>query len=500
MSNAKTKPQLEAELKAARRELNQAHTKLKSERRAGPVVRSAKPTAKSAGQRTRSSLASVTTFDEYLDVLVDPENAHVPSSLQVPGLLQVNAVAWKNKWEILVRPTNQEAVAVFRPGLAAAFAASSYATQFSLDHPYMQSTTGGQVDDVFPGNGNTTMTQIAAGPLAGTWAVNNWDSIPEASAIVSSMVAVQPIAASMSISYSAAPLNATGRLLVASIPGGQCIAPGDPISATECMGLDATQPLSYDQLITLNDAVSTSVLDGGRCIFVPSGVSAQRFRPTKYANSWSAYANAGSAIVGLNAAPPCDGDPSRFMAFVDSTTSPSSLNNFYFDQAGAARTAAQQRAISINAQQTMARLTDIDCPTLVFFADGLQDSATFKITFTQVMCGIADSRSWSLSRSPSMIAYEHQVHEDAVQAVIQAVPKAMSGATSRSISRSLASRAKDAYHFLVKKWDTIAPHVPAIANSVGNFLAKAGIPEVGELMADIGSAGSLAEVAGLLAL
>lgn len=497
-NNAATVKELRREINAANRTIKLLRTDQRLDRDGGIAARKRNSEARAGSRKhTHANLKSSTSLDQYIDVIVDPENASVPPSLQVPGLLQHPAVAWKNKFEILVTAdANGELIALFRPGLAGVFAATGHNVANSVNHSYLSSTTGGNVFETFPVTGDATATRMTTGALTGTWAIPTWDSLPEGNAIIESMAVVQPIAASISATYASAPTAATGRVLAASIPGSLAIPPGNKVSSW-AMDLGNTQALSYDSLISLEDAKSSSVLDGARAIYVPEGDAADRFRPTKYAPSYASFAVAGSAVLGQYNGPACDGDPSSFTALSDAMVLPGNMSNFLYDQAGVARTALDQAALSKGLQKTLAAANSIDCPYLVIFGDGLVAGAQYKIVCTQVMCGIADSRNWSLSR-PAIPKMMTSVEEKAAIMVAKSLPKAMASRTDRSHTRGIAKAAKSAYHWLSNNWQKVAQFAPMASRAAQSALSEAGLPEVAGFLADLGSAASAAEIGALL--
>jgi hypothetical protein len=172
------------------------------------------------------------------------------------------------------------------------------------------------------------------------------------------------------------------------------------------------------------------------------------------------------------------------------------LNYFSHDSSGSIRPAAEQAVLALGYQRQLAALTNPDCPTLVIFGDGLLPGAEFKVTFTQIMCGVADSRNWSLTQAP--IPRHLSTHENAALATVQMIPKAMPGSTNRAHTRKITEMARKAYHALAEGWDYVKEYGPAVASSAGRLLSKVGMEDVGAVLTDLGSAGSLAEVAALL--
>lgn len=493
-------------VKELRRELNAANRTIKLERK---QLRGFRPSggksvaaARTANKATQARLTPKSTFDDYLAILADPENGEVPDDLQVPGLLQCPTVAWRNKWIISVTADlNGEAIVLFRPGIAATFAATGWTIR-DYDggtglHPYLSSDTGGQVFKSFPPVGQDTVHRFTSGVLSDTWGVTYWNPCPEAASMIESFVAYQPIAASIRAQYTAAAVAATGRCVLASIPGSQTIPLDNPLSANT-MGLGNYQVLDFDSLATLLDARTSSVLEPGHVVYIPEGQSAARFRPTKSqpplaADYW------GSAILGVDNLPCCDSEPSVFMATANAYANPSNLNDFLFATGSVTpRPATEQMLISSHLQQKLAAAGSPDSPVLVFFAEGLVAGANFQITFSQVLCGISDTRAWSLSRPHALRSLAPSNSELAALVAAQSIPRAIPFKAHGSFLKSIAKAAQQVYHKLEGTAGFIKKHGPNLARGASFLANKLDMPEVAGFLDSVGGATSLAEVADLL--
>lgn len=497
------------ELRQTRTELNNANRELKEARRALQAKRAglAVGTADGRADRTQAlSRLSPRSFADYLEVLIDPENATVDPDLQIPGFIQFPTIAWKNKWRITVEVlqvgvapnTKNIACALFKPGLMSCFAATNHLISNAAQNAfqYLESTTGGNSFATWPFDGDDTMLEITPGGIpSGILGVNGWDCCPDSGSIRKSFVAVQPIAASLTMRTTGAPLGAQGSFLSASIPGSQNIAYSN--STQDSMTGVINQVLDYDSLATLLDARTGPVLDGARVIYIPEGMSAARLRPTKAEPPFAAGIT-GSQILGKESLPTCDGDPSEFLSVAASLNSPANVSNFFYDPTGAGRTAGAQQSLTNTFMYTLGAVRGMDSPVLCCYADNMEAGTSVEFVFTQVMCGIADSQSWSLTRSPLGGPGVSSRQEKAAALTMRLIPKNIP--RHPNVIGKVKNIATRTYEFLSKNWDKVENYGPAILNASSKGLRALGLGEAAGLIDAVASSASVAELVASLAL
>lgn len=446
----------------------------------------------------------------YARSLIDPWSgpAHIPQRV-APASTPLSVKQTVTVTAPSVNPvTNaREVCFVLRGGIYAMYAASGKLIENGGVHQYLSTWTvssgASPVNASYPRNDDGQCV-YQFNNTANYFAVYAYEPALEYAALQSTFTAYRKVSQGLRVTYTGPPLDAQGKCVIATIPGTQrpsTYAPTAYVAGTT-LGMNpiTQQTLSFDSLATLLDAQTYGAAEGCTHVWAPSGDQIDMWRPTRYVPI--AARNGTNGIFGITSFPVCDSDPQAFQGMADALTSIQYLPNNLWTTIGGATAASSTKAQQLAIQHA----TCADDPIVVFFATGLDDTASYSFEWVVNYEGIPDNRALSLVQ-PQQNMVRADDGAQAVRALVASMPRAAPGPHGDRAFARIAAGVRDAVAGVgsaAKRAAEVGRTILNVGQSVlpiaSNVMRVMGMPQEAALADAIGAASSAEELLAIGAL